>query len=199
MAVLSGYSERLTGKPCQLVDILDCEAFEGETMSEFTHLDERGRARMVDVSAKGDTVRVATARGRVLMRLDTLRLIQSGGVAKGDVLAIAQVAGVMGAKRTSDIIPLCHPLPITGVDLAFRLDETTPAVEITASARVIGKTGVEMEALTAVSTAALTIYDMCKAVDKDMVIDQIHLVHKTGGKSGEYRRAGEQLPETVTP
>src|SRR3954464_9366568 len=160
-------------------------------MSELTHLDESGRARMVDVSAKGDTVRVATARGRVLMRLDTLRLIQSGGVAKGDVLAIAQVAGVMGAKRTSDIIPLCHPLPITGVDLTFDLDEDASAVEIEASARIVGKTGVEMEALTAVATAALTVYDMCKAVDKDMVIDQIRLVHKVGGKSGEYIRQGE--------
>jgi cyclic pyranopterin phosphate synthase len=163
-------------------------------MSELTHLDEGGRARMVDVSAKGDTVRVATARGRVLMRPETLRLIQTGGVVKGDVLAIAQVAGVMGAKRTSDIIPLCHPLPITGVDLSFELDDAASAVEITASARVIGKTGVEMEALTAVSTAALTIYDMCKAVDKDMVIDQIRLVQKTGGKSGDYRRAGETVP-----
>ena len=161
-------------------------------MSEFTHLDESGRARMVDVSAKGETVRVATARGRVLMRPETLRLIQTGGVAKGDVLAIAQVAGVMGAKRTSDIIPLCHPLPITGVDLSFRLDPDRSSVEITASARVVGKTGVEMEALTAVSTAALTIYDMCKAVDKDMVIDQIRLVRKTGGKSGDYARAGEE-------
>jgi cyclic pyranopterin phosphate synthase len=163
-------------------------------MSDLTHLDESGRARMVDVGAKGDTVRVATARGRVLMRPETLALIKSGGVKKGDVLAIAQVAGVMGAKRTSDIIPLCHPLPITGVDLSFVLDEDASAVEITASARVVGKTGVEMEALTAVSTAALTVYDMCKAVDKDMVIDQIRLVQKTGGKSGDYRRAGEDLP-----
>jgi cyclic pyranopterin phosphate synthase len=161
------------------------------TQADLTHLDERGRARMVDVSAKGETVRIATARGRVLMRPETLRLIKSGGVKKGDVLAIAQVAGVMGAKKTSDIIPLCHPLPITGVDLAFDLDEDASAVEITASARVVGKTGVEMEALTAVATAALTVYDMCKAVDKDMVIDQIRLVHKVGGKSGEYRRAGE--------
>ncbi len=126
------------------------------------------------------------------MRPETLRLIQTGSVAKGDVLAIAQVAGVMGAKRTSDIIPLCHPLPITGVDLSFQLDRERSAVEITASARVVGKTGVEMEALTAVSTAALTIYDMCKAVDKDMVIDQIRLVRKTGGKSGDYVRAGEE-------
>src|SRR5215210_358288 len=165
------------------------------TQTDLTHLDERGRARMVDVSAKGETVRVATARGRVLMRPETLRLIRSGGVKKGDVLAIAQVAGVMGAKRTSDIIPLCHPLPITGVDLSFELDDAASAVEITASARVVGKTGVEMEALTAVSTAALTIYDMCKAVDKDMVIDQIRLVHKVGGKSGEYRRADEQPDE----
>ena len=167
-------------------------------MSELTHLDESGRARMVDVSAKGDTVRVATARGRVLMRPETLGLIRTGGVAKGDVLAIAQVAGVMGAKRTSDIIPLCHPLPITGVDLAFAFDEAASAVEITASARVVGKTGVEMEALTAVSTAALTIYDMCKAVDKDMVIDQIRLVRKTGGKSGEYRRSGEDVTFRAT-
>jgi cyclic pyranopterin monophosphate synthase len=161
-------------------------------MSDLTHLDESGRARMVDVSAKGDTVRIATARGRVLMRPETLRLIKFGGVKKGDVLAIAQVAGVMGAKRTSDMIPLCHPLPITGVDLSFELDEERSAVEITASARIVGKTGVEMEALAAVTTAALTVYDMCKAVDKDMVIDQVRLVHKVGGKSGEYRRAGEQ-------
>src|SRR5688572_13532877 len=165
-------------------------------MSDLTHLDESGRARMVDVSAKGETVRIATARGRVLMRPETLRLIKSGGVTKGDVLAIAQVAGVMGAKKTPDLIPLCHPLPITGVDLSFELDEAASAVEITASARIVGKTGVEMEALTAVATAALTVYDMCKAVDKEMVIDQIRLVHKVGGKSGEYRRAGEESETT---
>ncbi len=157
--------------------------------SDLTHLDERGRARMVDVSEKADTVRIATARGRVLMRRETLDLIRTGGHKKGDVLAIAQVAGVMGAKKTSELIPLCHPLPITGVDLAFELDDQASAVEITASARVVGKTGVEMEALAAVSAAALTVYDMCKAVDKDMVIDGIRLVHKVGGKSGEYRRA----------
>ena len=158
-------------------------------MSDLTHLDEHGRARMVDVSEKADTVRIATARGRVLMRRETLELIRTGGVKKGDVLAIAQVAGVMGAKKTSDLVPLCHPLPISGVDLAFELDAATSAVEITASVRVVGKTGVEMEALSAVSVAALTIYDMCKAADKDMVIDGIRLVHKVGGKSGEYRRA----------
>ena len=161
-------------------------------MGELTHLDESGRARMVDVSAKDDTIRVATARGRVLMRPETLRRIRAGGVRKGDVLAIAQVAGVMGAKRTSDLIPLCHPLPITGVDLELTLDDRASAVDIQASARVVGKTGVEMEALAAVSAAALTIYDMCKAVDKEMVIDQIRLVHKVGGRSGEYHRAEEE-------
>ena len=158
-------------------------------MAELTHLDASGRARMVDVSDKGETVRSATARGRVLMRRETLRLIQAGGVPKGDVFAVAQVAGVMAAKRTADLIPLCHPLPISSVELAFELDDAASAVEITATARVVGKTGVEMEALTAVGVAALTIYDMCKAVDKDMVIDRIRLVHKVGGKSGEYRRA----------
>ena len=164
-------------------------------MIELTHLNESGRARMVDVSAKGETVRVATARGRVLMRPSTLALIRGGEMRKGDVLAVAQVAGVMGAKRTSDLVPLCHPLPITGVDLSFELDEAASAVEITASVRVVGKTGVEMEALTAVGVAALTIYDMCKAVDKDMVIDRIRLVHKVGGKSGEYRRAEDASDE----
>ncbi len=158
-------------------------------MTELTHLDESGRAHMVDVSAKGETVRVATARGRVLMRPSTLALIRGGELRKGDVLAVAQVAGVMGAKRTSDLVPLCHPLPITGVDLAFELDDGASAVEITASVRVVGKTGVEMEALTAVSVAALTIYDMCKSVDRGMTISDIQLWEKTGGRSGTYRRS----------
>ena len=157
-------------------------------MTDLTHLNESGRARMVDVSAKDDTVRVATARGRVLMDPRTLALVRDGGMAKWDVLGIAQVAGVMGAKRTPEVIPLCHPLPITGVDLSFELNETDSAVEISATVRVTGKTGVEMEALTAVSVAALTIYDMCKAVDKDMIIDQVRLIEKTGGKSGHYLR-----------
>jgi cyclic pyranopterin monophosphate synthase len=157
-------------------------------MTDLTHLDASGRARMVDVSAKDDTVRVATARGRVLMAPRTLALVREGGIAKGDVLAIAQVAGVMGAKRTPEVIPLCHPLPITGVDLAFELNEADSTVEISATVRVTGKTGVEMEALTAVSVAALTIYDMCKAVDKNMVIDRVRLIEKTGGKSGHYLR-----------
>ncbi|MFN8523112.1 MAG: cyclic pyranopterin monophosphate synthase MoaC [Chloroflexota bacterium] len=151
-------------------------------------MDESGRARMVDVSAKDDTVRLATARGRVLMRPETLALIRDGGIKKGDVLAIAQVAGVMGAKRTPEIIPLCHPLAISGVDMAFSLDERESAVEIEATVKVVGKTGVEMEALTAVSAAALTIYDMCKAVDKGMILDSIRLEHKSGGRSGVYQR-----------
>ncbi|HEX3245352.1 MAG TPA: cyclic pyranopterin monophosphate synthase MoaC [Chloroflexota bacterium] len=157
-------------------------------MTDLTHLDESGRARMVDVSAKDDTVRVATAHGRVLMAPQTLQLVRSGGMAKGDVLAIAQIAGVMGAKRTPEVIPLCHPLPITGVDLSFELNDQDSAVDIAATVRVTGKTGVEMEALTAVSIAALTIYDMCKAVDKDMIIDRVRLMEKSGGKSGHYLR-----------
>lgn len=155
----------------------------------LTHLDENGRARMVDVSDKDVTRREATARGLVLMQPETARLIAAGGMAKGDVLAVAQVAGVMGAKRTSDLIPMCHPLPITGVDMAFDLDVDRGKLEIRATVRVTGRTGVEMEALTAVSIAALTVYDMCKAVDRGMTLTEIQLLHKMGGKSGEFRRA----------
>lgn len=163
-------------------------------MSQFTHFDESGRARMVDVGAKPDTERIATARGRLRMRPETLELIRTGGLAKGDVLAVAQVAGVMGAKRTPDLIPLCHPLSLTSVALDFRLDPELPGLEITATTRLTGKTGVEMEALTAVAVAALTVYDMCKAVDREMVIEQVRLVYKSGGKSGEFRRSDERSP-----
>lgn len=155
----------------------------------LTHLDENGRARMVDVSDKDVTRREAIARGLVLMQPETARLIAAGGMAKGDVLAVAQVAGVMGAKRTSDLIPMCHPLPITGVDMAFDLDVDHGKLEIRATVRVTGRTGVEMEALTAVSIAALTVYDMCKAVDRGMTVTEIQLLHKMGGKSGEFVRA----------
>lgn len=161
-------------------------------MSELTHFNEDGRARMVDVTAKGETVRVATARGIVEMRAETLSAIKAGQIAKGDVLAVAQVAGVMAAKQTSTLIPMCHPLFITGADLSFNIDDEASKVEIHAVVKTTGKTGVEMEALTAVSVAALTIYDMCKAIDKDMVIDNIRLIEKTGGKSGRYVREGEQ-------
>jgi cyclic pyranopterin monophosphate synthase len=154
----------------------------------LTHLDESGRARMVDVSDKDVTRREATARARVTMLAETARLIQSGGMAKGDVLAVAQVAGVMAAKRTPDLIPMCHPLPISGVDMSFLWDGERPELEIRATVRVTSRTGVEMEALTAAAVAALTVYDMCKAVDRGMSIGQVELLHKAGGKSGEFVR-----------
>ncbi len=152
---------------------------------ELTHVDEEGRVCMVDVGGKADTERMAVARGEVTMRPETLRLIAEQGVPKGDVLAVAQVAGIMAAKRTPDLIPLCHPLLLTKVDVEFRINEEASRIEIIAVVRCQGKTGVEMEALTAVSVAALTIYDMAKAVEKTMRIGDIHLVRKSGGKSGE--------------
>lgn len=151
----------------------------------LTHTDAQGRAQMVDVSAKGATVREAVAAGTVTVRPDTLALIQSGGLPKGDVLAVARVAGIMAAKRTADLIPLCHPLFIDAATVAFAFDEARSAVLITARVRCTGVTGVEMEALTAVSVAALTLYDMCKAVDRAMRIGEIRLLRKTGGKSGD--------------
>lgn len=160
-------------------------------MDELTHFDTKGRARMVDVGAKEVATREAKARGTVSMSAQTLELIKTGGITKGNVLGVAQVAGVMAAKRTSDLIPMCHPLFLSGVDLDFRYDEKNSAVEIEARVRCQGKTGVEMEALTAVSAAALTIYDMCKAVDRGMVLGEIRLVEKSGGKSGTYLREGE--------
>ena len=153
--------------------------------SGLSHLDATGAARMVDVSAKDDTVRTATAEGSVVMRAATLALIQAGGVPKGDVLAVARVAGIMAAKRTSELIPMCHPLPITGVTV----DLTAAGTDTLADPRhgqTTGKTGVEMEALTAVRVAALTVYDMCKAVDKGMRIEGVHLLEKHGGKSGDW-------------
>jgi cyclic pyranopterin phosphate synthase len=159
-------------------------------MARLTHFDEHGKARMVDVSAKAETDRVAVARGSVVMAPETLRLIQEGRAEKGDVLAVAQLAGIMAAKRTSELIPLCHPLPLTSVDVTLDCDPARNAVEITATCRTTGKTGVEMEALTAASVAALTVYDMCKSVDRGMVLTDIRLQHKSGGKSGTYDRPG---------
>lgn len=153
---------------------------------DFTHFNEQGRARMVDVSGKEPTQRTAVAAGAVRMLPSTVEAIRTGGVPKGDVLAVAQVAGIMAAKRTSEIVPMCHPLALTGVDVRFALRED--AVEIEAAVRCRGETGVEMEALHAVSAAALTIYDMCKALEKGMVISDLRLLEKTGGKSGDYRR-----------
>mgnify|MGYP001522096312 CR=1 FL=1 len=158
-------------------------------MADFTHFNENGRAKMVDVSEKADTVRTAVAAGRVLVNAETFELIKTGGMKKGDVLNVAQVGGIMGAKRTSDIIPMCHPIMISGVDIDISLCEERHSVEIVATTKCTGATGVEMEALTAVSVAALTVYDMCKAVDKGMELGEIHLVEKTGGKSGHYVRA----------
>ena len=153
----------------------------------LSHLDERGNARMVDVSAKDITSREATARGRVVMEPSTLAMIVDGRVRKGDVFATARVAGIMAAKRTHDLIPLCHPLPISGVTVDLSPSTSGDAVEIEATVRVTGQTGVEMEALTAVSVAALTVYDMCKAVERGMRIEDIRLVAKSGGASGDYR------------
>ena len=152
---------------------------------KLTHLDATGRARMVDVSSKPDTERIAIARGEVVMRPGTLSLIRQGAIKKGDVLTVAQLAGVMAAKKTSELIPLCHPLPLHQVQVEIELADDLPGVRITATARTVGKTGVEMEALTAVAVAALTVYDMAKAVEKTMRIQNIHLVEKHGGRSGD--------------
>ncbi len=155
-------------------------------MSAFTHFDASGNAAMVDVSDKPVTSRTATARARVVMEPATLAMIQQGSAKKGDVLGVARLAGIMGAKRTSDLIPLCHPLPITSVKVDLEADAAANAVEITATVRTTGQTGVEMEALTAASIAALTVYDMCKAVDRSMRIEGLRVTHKAGGKSGEF-------------
>lgn len=154
---------------------------------ELTHIDETGRPRMVDVTEKVDTVREATAAGQVSMEPETLALILEGKVPKGNVLVTAQIAGTMAAKRTADLVPFCHPLLLTGVDVRLEPDSEQSVIRITATVRTTGKTGVEMEALTAVSVAGLTIYDMCKAVDRGMRIGEVRLQHKSGGKSGEIR------------
>lgn len=153
-----------------------------ETLS---HIDENGKARMVDVSEKSETVRIAVAQGEIKMERTTLELIRSGVMKKGDVLTVAQIAGIQAAKRTSELIPLCHPLPISQVKVDLQLDDNLPGVQITATVKVTGKTGVEMEALTAVSVAALTIYDMAKAAEKTMKIQNIRLIEKHGGRSGD--------------
>lgn len=158
-------------------------------MADFTHFNDEGRAKMVDVGEKPVTVRTAVAAARVLVNEETFRLIKTGGMKKGDVLTVAQVAGVMGAKRTPDLIPMCHPILIDGINLSLHLDEARRSVEIEATVSCAGRTGVEMEALTAASTAALTVYDMCKAVQKDMVITDLRLIRKSGGIHGDYERS----------
>lgn len=158
-------------------------------MSGLTHFDAKGDAVMVDVSAKPVTDRIAVAGGSIAMRPETLARIREGQIAKGDVLAVARLAGIMAAKRTGDLIPLCHPLGLDAVSLDFSLDEARSTVEISATCRVHGRTGIEMEALTAVSVAALTIYDMCKAIDRGMRIGDIRLLRKSGGKSGDFEQS----------
>ena len=153
---------------------------------DFTHFNEEGRAHMVEVGHKEDTRRIAIATGKIRMKEETINLVKEGLIKKGDVLSVAQVGGIMGAKGTSQLIPMCHNINLTGVDIRFNILEDT--IEVESEVKTIGKTGVEMEALTAVSLALLTIYDMCKAVDKDMVIEDIKLMKKSGGRSGEYIR-----------
>lgn len=155
---------------------------------EFTHFDASGNARMVEVGGKGETQRQATAAGSVLMSRQVFEMIRQGTVKKGDVLGVARIAGIMAAKKVDQLIPLCHPLAITAVDIGFAFDPSRTAIDIEATVTITGRTGVEMEALTAVSVAALTIYDMCKAVDKTMVLTDIRLLRKSGGKSGEFVR-----------
>ena len=158
---------------------------------ELTHFDAAGRAHMVNVTDKQDTDRVAVAAGRVVMAAETLSRIEAGLIGKGDVLAVAQVAGIMSAKKTWEIIPMCHPLLLTGVSISFAIDAKASAIDIQAEVKTTGKTGVEMEALTAVSAAALTIYDMCKAIDRGMCVENIRLLRKSGGRSGVFEREGE--------
>ena len=160
-------------------------------MNELTHFDEKGHARMVDVTPKAETLRVAVARGHVSAKLETLQLIAERGFAKGDVLEVARLAGIMATKRTGDLIPLCHPLELTSVKVDLSINEAAHRVEIEAEVQTVGRTGVEMEALTAISVASLTVYDMCKSVDREMEISDIRLVKKTGGKSGTFIREEE--------
>jgi len=161
-------------------------------VGKLTHFDEEGKARMVDVSEKLPTQREAITVGSVYMKPETIRLIKDRRISKGDVFGVARVAGIMAAKRTPDLIPMCHPLNITSVNVDFDVDEKESKVDIKTTVRIVGQTGVEMEALTATSVAALTIYDMCKAVDKEMVISGIMLMEKRGGKSGEFKRTSQQ-------
>ena len=158
---------------------------------ELTHFNAAGRARMVDVTEKNETDRVAEAGGRISMAPETLSRIEAGTIGKGDVLAVAQVAGIMAAKKTWELIPMCHPLLLSGIDISFSLDRVSAAIEIRASVKTTGRTGVEMEALSAVAGAALTIYDMCKAIDRGMCVENIRLLRKAGGRSGLYEREGE--------
>ncbi|MBU2234849.1 MAG: cyclic pyranopterin monophosphate synthase MoaC [Pseudomonadota bacterium] len=159
-------------------------------MNELSHIDEKGQARMVDVTAKEPTLRQAVAHGEVRMRPETVALIEEGGIPKGDVFAAARIAGIMAAKKTSELIPMCHPLELTGIEILFACDAAAGEIAIEAKVRTVGRTGVEMEAMTAVGVAALTIYDMCKSVDREIILADIRLMSKQGGKSGAFVRQG---------
>ena len=167
--------------------MITTSVFQFLTMNQFTHFDDRGRAQMVDVADKSDTRRIAVAAGRIVMQPTTLKIILDGNAKKGDVLGVARIAAITASKRTADLIPLCHPLALTHVSVEFLVQEADSAIECRVTAETVGKTGVEMEALTALSVGLLTIYDMCKAVDRGMRMEAIHLLEKQGGKSGHWR------------
>jgi len=187
---LAGMDNVSFNKRTELFQGIDKEVFLTMAEQRLTHLDEEGKALMVDVSEKSITARTAIASAKVLMKPETLRLIIEKGVPKGDVFAVARIAGIMAAKKTSELIPLCHPLSLSSVKIDFRIDEGSSSIEIISTVRIQAQTGVEMEALTACAVTALTIYDMCKAVDKGMTISDIKLLEKHGGKSGSFVRAG---------
>ena len=171
---------------------------QGKIKKQLTHFDEKGNTQMVNVGGKDETLRIAIARGHITARPETLRLIAEQGMKKGDVLEVARLAGIMAAKRTGELIPLCHPLALTSIRVELVIADDVPQIEIEAEVQTVGRTGVEMEALTAVSVAALTVYDMCKAVDREMVIGDVRLVKKTGGKSGSFTRDTKDLKDTVS-
>ena len=171
---------------------------QGKIKKQLTHFDEKGNTQMVNVGGKDETLRIAIARGHITARPETLRLIAEQGMKKGDVLEVARLAGIMAAKRTGELIPLCHPLALTSIRVELVIADDVPQIEIEAEVQTVGRTGVEMEALTAVSVAALTVYDMCKAVDREMVIGDVRLVKKTGGKSGSFTRDTKDPKDTVS-
>lgn len=186
---VSEYKEKEASKVDNEINLDSCREYidiHKQTQEQLTHINPQGRAQMVDVSEKKKTHREAIACGAIYMKRNTLERIEQGELYKGDVLAVAQVGGIMGAKKTSDIIPMCHPIFMSGCDITFQLDYENNKINITATAKTIGETGIEMEALTAVTVAALTIYDMCKAIDKTMTISEVRLLRKIGGKSGEF-------------
>ena len=177
-----GYQERTSKTQMNVIPP------QGKIKKQLTHFDEKGNTQMVNVGGKDETLRIAIARGHITARPETLRLIAKQGIKKGDVLEVARLAGIMAAKRTGELIPLCHPLALTSIRVELVIADDVPQIEIEAEVQTVGRTGVEMEALTAVSVAALTVYDMCKAVDREMVIGDVRLVKKTGGKSGSFTR-----------